>query len=197
MSPNMATDPGVNALVLARSIGDTFDALGIDWVLGGSLASSMAGEPRATMDIDVAVRMGRDHVNPLIAAVGADYFVSETMMLRAVEDSSSFNLLHSNSVLKIDVFVLGDSPLDRHQMERRQLVEVDVGGPIRLWVGSVEDQILRKLDWFRQGGETSDRQWRDVLGILKVQRTRIDHSYLRAAAIESHLEGLLARALVE
>lgn len=193
----MATDAGVNAILLARSIGDTFDALGIEWVLGGSLASSMAGEPRATMDIDMAVRMGRDQVNPLVEAVRADYFVSDTMILRAVENSSSFNLLHSHSVLKIDVFVLGDGPLDRHQMERRQLVEVDVGGPIQLWVGSAEDQILRKLDWFRQGGEASDRQWRDILGILNVQRTRIDHLYLRTAAIESHLEALLARALAE
>ena len=176
-------------------MGNTFDNLGIEWVLGGSLASSIAGEPRATMDIDMAVRMGRADVDAFVEAVQSEYFVSDTMIFRAIEHSSSFNLLHSQSILKIDVFVLGDSPLDRHQMQRRQLVTVDIGEPVELWVGTIEDQILRKLDWFRQGGEVSDRQWRDIIGIITVQQARIDHAYLQMAAAESDLVSLLLRAV--
>ena len=83
--------------------------------------------------------------------------------------------------MKVDIFVLGDDLLDLRQIERRILVELP-GAPAGIWVTSAEDQVLRKLDWYRSGGRASDRQWRDVVGILRVHGTSIDRAYLTATA---------------
>jgi Nucleotidyl transferase AbiEii toxin, Type IV TA system len=185
-------------LDLARSIGDVFDALGIEWVLGGSLASSLAGEPRATMDIDVAVSMSLRDVTPLVDAVRERFYVSEEMVRDAVIRHGSFNLLHWGSTFKIDVFVLGDDELDRRQIGRRQIVHVLLGDrDIELWVGTPEDQVLRKLQWFRDGGGVSERQWRDVVALLRVQGDRIDRAELSAAARRVEVDQLLSAALDE
>ena len=180
---------------LALRIASLLDRLGIPYVLGGSLASSIFGEPRATADIDVAVRMGPEDVDRLIDGLGEEYYVSREAALAAAQRHTSFNLIHLESVQKIDLFVLGDELLDRRQLERRQRVALGKGGEETIWIGSPEDQVLRKLAWYRAGGEVSDRQWRDVVGILAVQRERIDRSDLEAAAAELRLADLLARAL--
>ncbi len=180
-------------LDLVVQIGAILDDVGLDWVLGGSLASSLVGEPRATLDIDVAVVLERRNVEALVAAVRADYYVSEPMVLEAVEHGSSFNLLHFGTGFKIDVFVLTDDALDRRQLAGRQTVTLDDGTTI--WVGSPIDQVLRKLRWFQSGGEVSDRQWRDVMAILTVQAQRIDHAELLAAADQLGLGPLASRAI--
>ena len=182
-------------LDLVVQIGAILDDVGLDWVLGGSLASSLVGEPRATLDIDVAVLLERRNVEALVAAVRADYYVSEPMVLEAVEHGSSFNLLHFGTGFKIDVFVLTDDALDRRQLAGRQTVTLDDGTTI--WVGSPIDQVLRKLRWFQSGGEVSDRQWRDVMAILTVQAQRIDHAELLAAADQLGLGPLATRAIAE
>lgn len=176
---------------LAFRMAETFDMLGISYVLGGSVASSLVGEPRSTADLDVAVRIGARGVDTLVAAVAEDFYVSPEHVRAAVDGHGSFNLIAWHSADKVDVFVLGDGLLDRRQMERRQ--RVDVGGT-SVWVTSVEDQVLRKLDWFRMTGETSDRQWRDVVGILQVQAGRIDDEDLTRTAQALGLDELLTRA---
>jgi len=98
------------------------------------------------------------------------------------------------SFLKVDLFVLGDGVLDRRQMERRILVEVD-DDPGGIWVTSAEDQVLRKLDWYRQSNSVSDRQWRDVVGILRVRSRSLDFEYLRATAAELGLGDSLQDAI--
>jgi hypothetical protein len=181
---------------LALEVAALLDRLGIPYVLGGSLASSILGEPRATADIDIAVRLQRGHVDPLIAQLGGRFYVSREAALEAVDRRGSFNLVHLESVQKVDLFVLGEGLLDRRQIERRRRVPIvsDSAEPA-LWVGTAEDQILRKLEWYRAGGEVSERQWRDVLGILAVQRDRIDRDDLAHAAELLGLSELLARAL--
>lgn len=182
-------------LDLVVRIGSVLDDLGVDWVLGGSLASSIIGEPRSTLDIDLAVALqGRD-VAPLMAAVRDDFYVSEELVLEAVDHGSSFNLLHYETAIKIDVFVLSDDPLDQRQLSGRQAVEVDSGH--RVWIGSPIDPVLRKLRWFQSGGQVSDRQWRDVMAILTVQAQRIDHTALLAAADQLGLGPLASRAIAE
>jgi hypothetical protein len=185
----------VTPLDLVVHVGSILDELGVRWVLGGSLASSLVGEPRSTLDIDLAVEIDRGDVSALVARVEADFYVSEPMALEAVVHGTSFNLLHFESGLKVDIFVLTDAPLDRRQISRREAVEIESG--VRIWVGASDDQILRKLSWFRAGGQISDRQWRDVLAILIVQGDRIDHTELQRAADELGLGELAARAIAE
>ena len=183
---------------LIVEIGGTLDQLGVPWVLGGSMASSFAGEPRATMDVDVAVRMSANDVTALIAAVTPHFYASEPMIRSAVASRSSFNLIRLADSMKVDVFVLGDDLLDRRQLERRQLVSIPTAtGSTDIWVGAPDDQILRKLRWFRDGGEASDRQWRDVIGLLRVQAGRIDLTELVATADQLALGDLARRAVAE
>lgn len=171
------------------------DELGVPYVLGGSLASSLVGEPRATADVDLAIRIDAARISALVRALEGEFYVSEEAAHEAVRRRASFNLVHLESVQKVDLFVLGDDPLDRRQLERRERVRVR--DDAELWIGSVTDQVLRKLRWYRAGGETSDRQWRDVVGMLRVQRDRLDLAELRAEADELGLGELCERALRE
>lgn len=98
--------------------------------------------------------------------------------------------------MKVDLFVLGDSPLDRMQIERRMNIAIP-GLANRIWVTSPEDQVLRKLDWYRSAGHGSERQWRDVVGILRIHGDVLDREYLNETARPLSLEALLAVATDE
>ena len=172
----------------------TFDALRLPYALGGSMASSLVGEPRSTMDVDMAVRLDVASGEELLDRVSASFYVPMEAARTAIRARTSFNLVDTTSALKVDIFVLGDGLLDRMQLERRVLVEIP-GAPAGIWITSAEDQVLRKLDWFRQGGVVSDRQWRDVVGILRVCRDDVDRTYLEASAGSLDLVGELDEAL--
>lgn len=182
---------------LALRIAALLDSLEIPYVLGGSLASSLVGEPRTTVDLDFAIRLRSEDVAPLLAALGTEYYVSSEAVQSAVARTASFKIVKLDSVEKVDLFVLGDGLLDRRQLARRQRLVVSESPRRELWVGSPEDQVLRKLDWYRAGGGVSDRQWRDVLGILAVQAARLDRADLESAAADLGLAELLARAFQE
>lgn len=189
----MASDP-VRVLLHVAAL---LDRIGTPYFLGGSLASSLLGEPRSTVDIDLAIALRSADVPALVAALGDEFYVDEGAARDAVTRRSSFNAIHQPTVLKVDFFVLGDTPFDRSQLERRRLSpELEESGR-RVFVSSAEDLILRKLDWYRQGGSVSDRQWRDVLGVLKVQGKRLDFEYLERWAVSLGLGGLLEQALAE
>ena len=145
----------------------------------------------------MAIRITEGDVAPLVRALESEFYVSEAAALDAVRRHASFNLVHLESVQKVDLFVLGDELLDRRQLEGRTRVLVSEDPPCELWVGSPEDQILRKLSWYRAGGEVSDRQWRDIVGILGVQKHRLDIGTLRSVAGELGLSDLIERALGE
>jgi len=182
-------------LDITLRVARTLDELGIPYVLGGSLASSLVGEPRSTADVDLAIRVAGNQLPALLSALESEFYVSEEAARDAVRRGTSFNLVHLESVQKVDLFVLGDGLLDRRQLERRVRVRIRDAPPCDLWIGSVEDQVLRKLSWYRAGGEVSDRQWRDVIGMLTVQRGRLDLEELRSIASEVGLGDLLDRAL--
>jgi hypothetical protein len=168
---------------------------GVPWVLGGSLASSLVGEPRSTMDIDVAVAIDLTGVGELVAALAEEYYVSAEMVRDAVMRHSSFNLIHLATGMKVDLFPLSQDPLDVRQLERRELIDIAPG--VTIWVGAPDDQVLRKLRWYRLGGEVSERQWRDVVSILVVQGPRLDHQQLLTDAEPLGLADLVERVLAE
>jgi hypothetical protein len=179
---------------LVRRVVSILDELGIPYALGGSMASSLVGEPRSTVDVDVAIQVDPATGEHLIERARAEFYVPDEAAREAIAERSSFNLLDTTQALKVDLFVLGEGLLDRMQIERRVLVEVP-GVPAGIWITSAEDQVLRKLDWFRQTDATSDRQWRDVIGILRVHGGSIDRAYLVECAAEVGLAELLADAL--
>ncbi len=180
---------------VALRVAETLDACGLRYVVGGSLASSVSGEPRSTLDVDIMVAIAEADVGPLLASLGPEFYVDADAVRRAIRQRSSANLIHQPSATKIDLFVAGGSPLDEQQIERRQRVQVASGPDRYLYVYTAEDILLQKLRWFRLGNEVSDRQWRDILGIVLVQCGALDHDYLRRGARLLDVEDLLERAL--
>lgn len=165
---------------------------GVAYFLGGSLASSFQGEPRATNDIDLVVDLAPEQVEPFVAALGADFDVDVEAFVRASRERSSWNIIYAPAVTKIDLFLLREAPFDRAEFARRRRVEVREGQG--LFIKSPEDSVLRKLLWYRAGGEVSDRQWRDVVQVLRQSRAVLDPAYLDEWAARLELTGLLARA---
>jgi hypothetical protein len=182
----------VDVLDIALLVADALDRAGIAYFLGGSLASSLQGDPRATNDIDLVVDLAEAQVGALVAALGPDFDIDEVALARAARERSSWNVIHGPTVTKVDLFVLREAPFDRSEFARRE--RVPVRGPQALWVKRADDTVLRKLLWYRAGGEVSDRQWRDVVEVLRHSRAQIDDAYADEWAERLGLEALLARA---
>jgi hypothetical protein len=185
---------GANPLDVVIRVAVMLDELAIDYVLGGSLAGSFFGEPRSTADIDVAIRVDPVAGERLLGRAETEFYLPTDSARIAIRNHDSFNLIDTGIPFKVDVFVLGDTLLDRRQLERRILVPVEGISP-GLWVTSPEDQVLRKLEWFRSGDQSSDQQWRDISGILRVSGDALDLHYLRSTAEALGLDQLLHRAL--
>lgn len=178
--------------VVMQVIG-ALNACGVRYVVGGSLASSVSGEPRATLDADIMVDVTVANVRRLIAALGSGFYTDVEAFQRAVRDHTSTNIVHLATATKVDLFVMGATSIESRQMDRRQVITLDTGE--ELYVYTAEDILLQKLRWFRLGGEVSDRQWRDIAGIIAVQGERLDVEYLRASAEVIGVRDLLERAL--
>jgi hypothetical protein len=171
-----------------------FDVLSIPYFLGGSMASSMHGIYRATADADFIAAMRPDDAKPLARLLQPAFYAEVEAMRTAASSSRSFNLIHLETMLKVDVFVATDDPFHVSQMRRRILQPISVDGRTSLYVASPEDTILAKLKWYQDGGAISDRQWNDVIGVLKVQGAILDQRYLRHWAGELGLSDLLQRS---
>ena len=132
-----------------------------------------------------------------MAALVPEFEVDDRAVMRAVRSHSSVNVFHLSTAIKVDLFIAGGTPLDQEQMERRQRVQIGDTGGQHLYVYTPEDILLQKLRWFRLGNETSDRQWRDILGILLVQGDALDKDYLQRGAATLSVVDLLIRALAD
>jgi len=176
---------------------NALDALGVRYAIGGSLASAVHGVMRATMDADLVTDLQLEHVESLARTLGDAFYADEEMMRDAIRRHTSFNLIHLDTMFKVDVFVAKPRPFDRSQLSRRQLHALSEDSNARAYVTSAEDIVLSKLEWYRMSGCTSDRQWRDILGVLKVQGDRLDLDYLHSMAASLDVTDLLARALQE
>jgi hypothetical protein len=195
--PESAMVPLPFAPVLRRTI-QVFDRLGIGYAIGGSIASSMHGIGRMTRDADVTVEPFAGREAEFVAAFDPDaFYLSENAVREAVRDRFTFNILHPESGFKIDVYVLKDEPFARSAFARRTYLTLDddPGQPVACY--APEDVVLFKLQWYRLGGEASDQQWNDVLGVMRTQADRLDGGYLDTWAAALGLGDLLRRARLE
>jgi hypothetical protein len=172
-----------------------FDRLGVPYFIGGSLASALYGEPRATIDADVVADLKPEHVVPLANALSGEFYVAPDAAQEAVCAQRSFNLIHLATSFKVDVFVRKKRAFDDAQFARRVRQIVSVDPERRAYVATAEDTILAKLEWYTLGGRVSERQWRDILGILKTLGDALDQTYLRQMASRLKVAALLKRAM--
>jgi len=180
-----------------RPVAEAFDALGVRYYLTGSVASSAHGVARASLDADVVAALEPGHAAPLISRLEAAYYVPVDRVHAAVTGRSSFNLIHLATMFKIDVFVSRQRPFDLEATARARVESLDEGADApRFPVASAEDTVLAKLEWFRRGGETSERQWWDIVGVLRVTNGA-DREYLRRWAASLGVDDLLERALAD
>ncbi len=184
-----------DSIKLALRMAEILDTLTIDYLIGGSVASSILGEPRATLDVDMVADLQLEHVQPLVAVMTGEFFIDGIMVREAIERQSSFNVIHLDTMQKVDIFVLSDQPLAQVEMQRRRHLVITQNPERLAWVASAEDIILQKLIWYRLGNQISDRQWRDVLGVMKVQADQLDFTYLTHWSEILKLEDLMTLAL--
>lgn len=177
---------------------DVLDRLGVVYRIGGSVASATLGVPRSTLDIDLVCNLEATQVRAFVAALEDTYYVDGGAVREAIARRGSFNLIHLQTMMKVDVFLVREGEFDRTSFARH------VDRPLSSEPGarsfafrSPEDVVLRKLEWYRAGGEVSDRQWTDTVGVLKVQAGTLDRPYLDRWGERLGIADLLARALAE
>ncbi|NLS79066.1 MAG: nucleotidyltransferase family protein [Chloroflexi bacterium] len=171
------------------------EGLGIAYAIGGSVASAIHGVVRSTLDIDIVADLQRGREGELLGALGEEFYADGESIREAVAQRRFFNLIHLSSSVKVDIFVARPRAFDRAQLSRRQRIPLADSPEQSAYVISAEDIALAKLDWYRLGEQVSDRQWRDVLGVIKAQGEALDLDYLRRMAHEMGLADLLERAL--
>jgi len=179
-----ALEPVVNIL----------NELGVHYYIGGSVASSIYGTARTTLDVDIVIDLNTEIVNKLVHSLKSSYYIDEDMILDAVRTRSSFNVIHLDTMMKLDFFVFKDTPHQREAFSRiRKDTIVEEQDTAEFCFSSPEDIILSKLEWFQQGGMVSDRQWSDICGVLKIQGQSLDIEYLRFWAAQIGVLELLEK----
>ena len=176
---------------------DILDELQVRHHLGGSFASAIHGVPRQTMDADLVVDLHPGTVVGLIDRLRDQFYVDLDVAKEAVVRHGSFNAIHLDSGFKIDFFIKGTGEFDEIELERSESTQISADPSRSAMVKTAEDTILRKLQWYRSGGEVSDRQWRDVLGVLTTMGGSLDRRYLGRWATKLSVSDLLERAKAE
>lgn len=179
-----------------RPVVEALESIGVGYYVGGSVASSLYGMPRSTADADLIAAIEARHADTLAKALEDSYYVDADMIRDAVAREGMFNVVHLATGIKVDVYVLKSGAWHREAFGRKRADTV--ADPTRTFeFGSAEDILLHKLVWYRDGGEVSERQWKDVLGILRVQASRLDVAYLDRWAPTLGVADLLASARSE
>ena len=176
---------------------DVFEKLNVPYLIGGSLASTLYGMVRTTQDSDIVAEMRLEHLRPFVAILQGEFYVDDEMIAEAIRRNSSFNIIHRETMFKVDVFIPRSRPFLRSQLARVQRQVFTLETEVSANFASPEDTILSKLEWYRLGGEVSERQWRDILGVLKTREGELDLDYLRQWAAELKVSDLLERVLQE
>jgi hypothetical protein len=164
---------------LLRRVVDTLERLKLPYLVTGSIATILYGEPRFTNDIDVVVQLPLDRAEALVAAFPAgEFYVDLEHVRRAIARRGQFNILHPTSGLKVDVMIPAMDDFDRSRFARARRVrpadglEADFAAP--------EDVVVKKLQYYADGG--SEKHLRDIVGVLRVSSTKVDRDYIAAWA---------------
>jgi hypothetical protein len=181
-----------------RAVAQGLEALGVRYAVVGSVAALSHGYGRNTIDIDVLAEMQEAHVDAFAAHLDdGSYFVDAHMIRDAIRHAGSFNLYHFETGIKVDIFVSRGRPFDQQVLLRREAESMRDSDTPTFFVQSAEDLVLSKLQWYRLGQGASDRQWSDILAILRVQQFAADFGYLDRWARELNISDLLEKALDE
>ncbi len=193
----------VDPLALALRLGAMLDAQGVPYVIVDSVAAIVHGEYRTTRDLDVVLNLEPDAVSALVQGLREGHIFAPDDIIDAMlhlpearadwRQRASFCAYEQTTGFQIDIYLSSGRPFEVMQFQRAQIIEIPgaTGGMLR--VASAEDTVLAKLEWYRLA--PSDRQWRDVQAILRVQDTAPDLAYLRHWAAELDLTRLLDAAL--
>jgi len=178
-------------------VADALEKMGVTYRVGGSVASSALGVGRSTLDVDIVADLPGRHVDLFVALLGQDYYADGDMMRDAIRRRASFNVIHIPTMMKVDIFVLKHRDFDLSAFARATRSALSRDDDRTFPLTTAEDIILHKLEWFRLGDGVSERQWDDVLGVMRIQRDALDRAYLERWARELGVEDLLERAWVE
>ncbi|MFO0902386.1 MAG: hypothetical protein U0939_05255 [Pirellulales bacterium] len=170
---------------------------GVLYYVGGSIASSFHGAGRSTMDVDVATELDESAAVDLVKSLSREYYGSEVAACNAVRRRSCFNLIHLGTSLKIDIFISQGRDFDRSVLRRTITESLGGSEPITARIASAEDIILIKLEWYRLGGEISERQWSDVTRVARLYGPRLDREYLQHWSSQLGVHDLLVRLLLD
>lgn len=172
---------------------EALESLDVPYAIGGSLASTLYGIARSTLDSDLVADLKLHHVTPLVALLRDGFYIDETAVREAIHRRRSFNIIHLATMFKVDIFIPKQRAFDQAQLSHRVMQDVPTEPGRTIYITSPEDTILAKLDWYRMGGEISERQWRDVVGIFNAQGEQLDWEYLRRAATQLGVADLLEK----
>lgn len=184
-------------LEVTIKVTDVFEKLSVPYLIGGSLASALYGMVRTTQDADIVAEMRPEHLRLFVSTLQDEFYMDDEMIAAAIQHNSSFNIIHRETMFKVDVFIPRPRPFLESQLARTRRQTFALETEVSARFASPEDTILSKLEWYRMGGEVSERQWRDILGVLKTRVGELDLGYLRQWADELKVSDLLAKALNE
>lgn len=173
---------------------DALEELGVFYYIGGSAASSAHGYARSTLDIDIIADLRYGHVNPLVERLIADYYIDAKMIAGAISTLGSFNAIYLPTMYKIDVYLLRDCPFDSEGKHRVIKARLTASLDREFVLASAEDTVLNKLERYRAGNELSERQWNDIMGVMKLKRHELDREYFDYWAPRLDVADLLEKA---
>jgi hypothetical protein len=187
------TTPG-DAFDLVRS---AFQAAGIRYAVGGSWASAAFGEPRFTNDVDILADVTQQNLSLFLDHLPDSFYADAVEALSAIRRGRPFNVIHAPTMLKFDLFPANAFTIGNEELDRAILVENSGLSKAPAWFVTPEDILLAKLHWFKLGGEVSEVQWRDIMGVVRSCAATLDREYLKRAALKLDLNSLLERSLSE
>jgi hypothetical protein len=149
--------------------------------------------------VDLVVDIAPELIDDFASELNKDFYADPALIRESFARGRAANLIHLTTAWKFDLFPLQRDEYSGVAFARRSLREIrpDGGEAIECAVASAEDTILRKLEWYRAGGESSERQWNDLLGVCRTAKARLDFNYLRRWAGHLKLNDLLERLLAE